>query len=159
ISISLIAVFIPLLLMGGIVGRLFREFAVTLSASILVSMVVSLTTTPMMCAYLLKDERAEKHGRLYTASEKCFDGVLSLYRKTLHWVLANPALTLVVLFLTIALNVLLIVKIPKGFFPVEDTGAISGGVQGPQDSSFPAMNDAVELIGAVIIVDPGVEDM
>jgi multidrug efflux pump len=159
ISISLIAVFIPLLLMGGIVGRLFREFAVTLSASILVSMVVSLTTTPMMCAYLLKDERAEKHGRLYMASEKCFDGVLSLYRKTLHWVLANPALTLVVLFLTIALNVLLIMKIPKGFFPVEDTGAISGGVQGPQDSSFPAMNDAVQQIGAVIKKDPGVENV
>ena len=159
ISISLIAVFIPLLLMGGIVGRLFREFAVTLSASILVSMVVSLTTTPMMCAYLLKDERAEKHGRLYMASEKCFDGVLALYRKTLHWVLANPALTLVVLFLTIALNVLLIVKIPKGFFPVEDTGAISGGVQGPQDSSFPAMNDAVQQIGAAIKKDPGVENV
>jgi multidrug efflux pump len=159
ISISLIAVFIPLLMMGGIVGRLFREFAVTLSASILVSMVVSLTTTPMMCAYLLKDERAEKHGRLYMASEKCFDGVLSLYRKTLHWVLANPTLTLVVLFLTIALNVLLIVKIPKGFFPVEDTGAISGGVQGPQDSSFPAMNDAVQQIGAVIKKDPGVENV
>ena len=87
ISISLIAVFIPLLLMGGIVGRLFREFAVTLSTAILVSMVISLTTTPMMCAYLLKDERAEKHGRLYMASEKCFDSVLSLYRRSLHWVL------------------------------------------------------------------------
>jgi len=159
ISISLIAVFIPLLLMGGIVGRLFREFAVTLSASILVSMMVSLTTTPMMCAYLLKDERAERHGRLYMASEKCFDSVLTLYGKTLHWVLANPTPTLVVLFLTIALNVLLIVKIPKGFFPVEDTGAISGGVQGPQDSSFPAMNDAAQQIGAVIKKDPGVDNV
>ena len=126
ISISLIAVFIPLLLMGGIVGRLFREFAVTLSTAILVSMIISLTTTPMMCAYLLKNERAEKHGRMYMASEKFFDWVLSLYRGSLHWVLDNPALTLVVLFLTIALNVVLIVKIPKGFFPVEDTGAIAG---------------------------------
>ena len=98
ISISLIAVFIPLLLMGGIVGRLFREFAVTLSTSIVVSMVISLTTTPMMCAYLLKSEREEKHGRVFTASEKFFDWVLSLYRDTLNWVLDHPALTLVCSF-------------------------------------------------------------
>ena len=95
ISISLIAVFIPLLLMGGIVGRLFREFAVTLSTAIFVSMIISLTTTPMMCAYLLRSERAEKHGRIYAASEKFFDWVLSLYRDSLHWVLDNPTLTLV----------------------------------------------------------------
>jgi multidrug efflux pump len=159
ISISLIAVFIPLLLMGGIVGRLFREFAVTLSASILVSMIVSLTTTPMMCAYLLKNERTEKHGRIFTASEKVFDGVLSLYRRSLHWVLDHPALTLSVLFLTIVLNVVLIVKIPKGFFPVEDTGAISGRVQGPQDSSFPAMDNAIRQIGGVIKNDPAVANV
>jgi multidrug efflux pump len=159
ISLSLISVFIPLLLMGGIVGRLFREFAITLSASIVVSMIVSLTTTPMMCAYLLKSERGEKHGRLFTASEKVFDGVLSLYRRTLHWVLDHPILTLGVLFVTIALNVVVIAKIPKGFFPVEDTGSIAGGVQGPQDSSFPAMNDAVQQIGAVIRKDPGVANV
>ncbi len=159
ISISLIAVFIPLLLMGGIVGRLFREFAVTLSTAILVSMVISLTTTPMMCAYLLKNERAEKHGRIYTASEKFFDWVLSLYRRSLHWVLDHPTLTLVVLFLTIALNVVLIIKIPKGFFPVEDTGAISGGVRGPQDSSFPAMNNSIQQIGGVIKNDPAVANV
>jgi multidrug efflux pump len=159
ISLSLIAVFIPLLLMGGIVGRLFREFAVTLSASIVVSMIVSLTTTPMMCAYLLKNERAEKHGRIFTATEKVFEGMLSLYRSTLRWVLEHPALTLGVLFVTIALNVLVIVKIPKGFFPVEDTGAISGGVQGPQDSSFPAMNDSIQQIGAVIGKDPAVANV
>ena len=159
ISISLIAVFIPLLLMGGIVGRLFREFAVTLSASILVSMIVSLTTTPMMCAYLLKNERTETHGRIFTASEKVFDGVLSLYRRSLHWVLDHPALTLSVLFLTIVLNVVLIVKIPKGFFPVEDTGAISGRVQGPQDSSFPAMDNAIRQIGGVIKNDPAVANV
>src|SRR5208282_3547825 len=108
ISISLIAVFIPLLLMGGIVGRLFREFAVTLSTAVFVSMLISLTTTPMMCAYLLKSERGEKHGRLYMASEKFFDGMLSLYRRSLRWVLDHPAPTLVVLFITIALNVVLI---------------------------------------------------
>jgi multidrug efflux pump len=159
ISLSLIAVFIPLLLMGGIVGRLFREFAVTLSTSILVSMVISLTTTPMMCAYLLRNERVEQHGRLYKGSEKVFNWVLSLYRGSLRWVLDNPTPTLVVLFLTIAVNVLLIVKIPKGFFPVEDTGAINGGVQGPQDSSFTAMNDAIQQIGAVIKKDPGVQNV
>ncbi len=159
ISISLIAVFIPLLLMGGIVGRLFREFAVTLSTSIVVSMVISLTTTPMMCAYLLKSEREEKHGRVFTASEKFFDWVLSLYRDTLNWVLDHPALTLCVLFLTIALNVVVIVKISKGFFPVEDTGAISGSVRGPQDSSFPAMNSSVQQIIGVIGRDPAVANV
>jgi multidrug efflux pump len=159
ISISLIAVFIPLLLMGGIVGRLFREFAVTLSTAIVVSMLVSLTTTPMMCAYLLRNERKEKHGRLYNASEKFFDWVLSLYRGSLRWVLANPTITLVLLFVTIALNVVLIVKIPKGFFVTEDTGSITGGVRGPQDSSFPAMDDSIRKIGDVIKNDPAIENV
>jgi len=159
ISISLIAVFIPLLLMGGIVGRLFREFAVTLSTSIVVSMVISLTTTPMMCAYLLRNERAAKHGRIFTASENVFEWVLRLYRHTLHWVLDHPTLTLSVLFLTIALNVVVIIKIPKGFFPVEDTGAISGSVRGPQDSSFPAMNSSVQQIIDVIKNDPAVANV
>jgi multidrug efflux pump len=122
-------------------------------------MIVSLTTTPMMCAYLLKNERTEKHGRIFTASEKVFDGVLSLYRRSLHWVLDHPALTLSVLFLTIVLNVVVIVKIPKGFFPVEDTGAISGRVQGPQDSSFPAMDNAIRQIGGVIKNDPAVANV
>ena len=158
ISISLIAVFIPLLLMGGIVGRLFREFAVTLSTAIVVSMAISLTTTPMMCAYLLKDESAQKHGRLYMANERAFDWVLSLYRGSLRWVLDNPALTMIVLFLTIALNVVLIIRIPKGFFPTEDTGLIAGGVQGPQDSSFAAMNSAIQQIGAVVKKDPAVAE-
>src|SRR6204780_5251523 len=159
ISISPIAVFIPLLLMGGIVGRLFREFAVTLPTAVFVSMIISLTTTPMMCAYLLRNERAEKHGRLYMASEKFFEWVLSLYRGSLHWVLKHPALTLVVLFITIALNVWLIVKIPKGFFPVEDTGALSGAVRGPQDSSFPAVDKSIRQIGAVIKNDPAVANV
>jgi multidrug efflux pump len=159
ISISLIAVFIPLLLMGGIVGRLFREFAVTLSTSIVVSMMISLTTTPMMCAYLLKSEREVKHGRLFAASENVFEGTLRLYRATLHWVLDHSLLTLTVLFLTIALNVLVIIKISKGFFPVEDTGAISGSVRGPQDSSFPAMNSSVQQIIGVIKRDPAVANV
>jgi multidrug efflux pump len=159
ISISLIAVFIPLLMMGGIVGRLFREFAVTLSTAVFVSMIISLTTTPMMCAYLLRNERTEKHGRIYMASEKFFDWVLSLYRGSLHWVLEHPTLTLVVLFVTIALNVVLIVKIPKGFFPVEDTGAINGSVRGPQDSSFPAMDNSIRQIGAVIKSDSAVQNV
>jgi multidrug efflux pump len=159
ISISLIAVFIPILLMGGIVGRLFREFAITLSTAILVSMVISLTTTPMMCAYLLKDEKHVKHGRMYMYSERFFDWILSLYRGSLHWVLENYVLTLVVLVLTVALNVVLIVKLPKGFFPQQDTGALIGGVQGPQDASFPAMNESVEQIVKVIKSDPAVQHM
>ena len=159
ISISLIAVFIPILLMGGIVGRLFREFAITLSTAIIVSMVISLTTTPMMCAYLLKDEKHVKHGRMYMASERFFDWILSLYRNSLHWVLENYVLTLVVLVLTIALNVVLIAKLPKGFFPQQDTGALVGGVQGPQDASFPAMNESIVNIAKVITADPGVQHM
>jgi multidrug efflux pump len=159
ISISLIAVFIPLLMMGGIVGRLFREFAITLSTSIVVSMMISLTTTPMMCAHLLKDERAVKHGRVFTASENVFEWALRLYRRTLHWVLDHPVLTLTVLFLTIALNVVLIVKIPKGFFPVEDTGAITGAVRGPQDASFPVMDNGIQQISGVIKKDPAVENV
>ena len=157
ISISLIAVFIPLLLMGGIVGRLFREFAITLSTAIIVSMVISLTTTPTMCAYLLKDQRHAKHGRMYLATERFFDWILSLYRRSLHWVLENPGLTLFVLFLTVALNVVVIIKIPKGFFPQQDTGSLGGGVQGPQDSSFPAMNNAIQRLGKVIKDDPAVQ--
>src|SRR6202522_4117534 len=159
ISISLIAVFIPLLLMGGIVGRPFREFAITLSTAIVVSMIISLTTTPMMCAYLLKSERTQKHGRIYMASEKTFDWLLSLYERTLKWVLANPALTLIVLVFTIALNVGLIIKIPKGFFPEQDTGAITGGLEGPQDSSFPAMNSSIQQVVGVIKNDSAVANV
>jgi multidrug efflux pump len=159
ISISLIAVFIPLLMMGGIVGRLFREFAVTLSTSVFVSMIISLTTTPMMCAYLLKPESKEKHGRLYMASEKVFDWILSLYRGSLGWVLEHPVLTLFVLFATIALNVIVIIKIPKGFFPVEDTGSITGSVRGPQDASFPSMDNSIRQIGAVVKSDPAVANV
>ncbi len=112
-----------------------------------------------MCAYLLKSERTEKHGRIYMASEKFFDWVLSLYRRSLHWVLEHPTPTLLVLLVTIVLNVVLIVKIPKGFFPVEDTGAITGSVRGPQDSSFPAMDNSVRQIGGVIKSDRAVQNV
>jgi len=159
ISISLIAVFIPLLLMGGIVGRLFREFAVTLSAAIVVSMIVSLTATPMMCAFLLKDERAQKQGRFAAAGEKTFEGVLSWYRRSLRWVLDHPTPTLLVLLLTILLNVVLVVEIPKGFFPQQDTGALAGAVQGPQEASFPVMDASLKSIVAVVRKDAGVDNV
>jgi multidrug efflux pump len=158
-STSLIAVFIPLLLMGGIVGRLFREFAVTLSTAILVSMVISLTTTPMMCAHLLKPHNRETHGSVYRASEKFFEGMLDVYRHSLLWVLDNSGLMLVVLLLTIALNVVLIIKIPKGFFPQQDTGALVGAVQGPQDASFPVMDNSVKALVNVIKADPAVANV
>jgi multidrug efflux pump len=159
ISMSLIAVFIPLLLMGGIVGRLFREFAVTLSTAIVVSMVVSLSTTPMMCAYILKSEHEQKHGRVYMASERLFEWVLNLYRRSLRWTLDNPGLVLTVLFLTIALNVAIAIKIPKGFFPQQDTGQLNGNMRGPQDSSYPPMNEALLKIQGVIKSDPAVKNV
>ena len=159
ISISLVAVFIPLLLMGGIVGRLFREFAVTLSTAIVVSMVISLTTTPTMCAYLLRNEHDRPHGRLYMFTERVFNGILNVYRRSLHWVLENPALTLTVLFLTIALNVLIIIKIPKGFFPQQDTGSLAGALRGPEDASFPAINGALQQVEQVIKKDPAVQNV
>ena len=159
ISVSLIAVFIPLLLMGGIVGRLFREFAITLSTAIVVSMVVSLTTTPMMCAYLLKSEHTKKHGRVYMASENFFQWVLNLYRRSLRWVLENPGLVLTGLFLTIALNVAIVIKIPKGFFPQQDTGQLNGNMRGPQDASYPPMSAALLRIQDVIRSDPAIKSV
>ena len=156
ISMSLIAVFIPILMMGGIVGRLFREFAVTLSTAILVSMVISLTTTPMMCAHLLKAHEEEKHGRLYRFNERLFNWILGRYTNSLRWFLDNPGLVLTVLLLVIALNVVIITRVPKGFFPQQDTGAIVGGVQGPQDASFPLMDNSVLQLVDVIKADPAV---
>ena len=158
ISISLVVVFIPILLMGGIVGRLFREFAVTLSTAIVVSMIISVTTTPMMCAHLLKAEE-ERHGRLYRLSERAFDSMLSGYRHSLEWVLENPVLVLMVLVLIVALNVVLVIKIPKGFFPQQDTGALVGGIQGPQDASFQVMNDSIQKLVGVIKSDPAIQNV
>ena len=159
ISMSLIAVFIPLILMGGIVGRLFREFAITLSTAILVSMVISLTTTPMMCAHLLKGERNRKHGRMYMLSERFFDWILSVYRRSLRWMLDNPALVLTALGLTIALNVAIVYKIPKGFFPQQDTGSLAGAMRGPEDASYPSMNSTLVLVQKQIKEDAAVQNV
>ena len=157
ISVSLCAVFIPILLMGGIVGRLFREFAVTLATAIVISMVISLTTTPMMCAHLLKaHSKEEKHNLFSRAIEKFLNGMIAGYRHSLAWVLDNPLLTIIVLALTVALNVVVIYRIPKGFFPLQDTGVVMGGMQGPQDASFPFMNFSAQQLVGVIKNDPAV---
>ena len=159
ITISLISVFIPLLLMGGIVGRLFREFAVTLSTAIVVSMMISLTTTPTMCAYLLKSEHGVKHGRVYMAFDRFFAWLLTLYRRSLRWTLGNFALVLTVLLLTIALNVVTAIKIPKGFFPQQDTGQLNGAIRGSEDASFPAMNAALVQAEGIVKQDPAVANV
>jgi len=159
ISLSLIAVFIPILLMAGIVGRLFREFAITLSTAIVISMLISLTTTPMMCAYLLKDERAVKHGRAYRVSERGFTWMVSTYSRSLAWVLKHPVPMLILLLLTIGLNFYLMYIIPKGFFPQQDTGVITGSARGPQDASFPVMDNSVLQIEKVIQADPAVANV
>jgi multidrug efflux pump len=156
ISISLIAVFIPLLLMGGIIGRLFREFSITLSTAILVSMVISLTTTPMMCARVLRSEHSVKHGRLYAWSERGFQGLLNGYRRSLTWVLDHPGLMLLVFLATVVLNGILLTRVPLGFFPQQDTGILSGGFQGPQSTSFYAMSKGVKEANIIISQDPGV---
>ena len=157
ISMSLIAVFIPILMMGGIIGRLFREFAVTLSTAIVISMVISLTTTPCMCAHVLKAHKeGEKHNWFYRTSESFFDGMVSIYRRSLTWVLDNPALILIVLLLTIALNVLIALQDSHGLFPQQDTGVIMGQVQGPQDASFPFMNFSTLSLVNIVKNDPAV---
>jgi multidrug efflux pump len=155
ISISLVAVFIPLLLMGGIVGRLFREFSVTLAIAILVSMVVSLTATPMMCAHLLR--KHESHGWLYRKSEQAFNAVIRAYGRTLSGVLRFPAITLAVLLATIALNVYLYTYVSKGFFPQQDNGRIMGSIQADQDTSFQAMDKTLVQMSKIIIADPAVD--
>jgi multidrug efflux pump len=156
-SVSLVAVFIPILLMGGMVGRLFREFAVTLSAAILVSLVVSLTVTPMMCATILKDEEPRVHGKLYRASEAMFIWLHSHYGTSLRWALVHRRITLGVTVLTVIASISLFIFIPKGFFPEQDTGRISGTVQAAQDISFQAMRDKLTLIVDIIKQDPDVE--
>jgi multidrug efflux pump len=155
ISISLVAVFIPLLLMGGVVGRLFREFAVTLAVAILVSMVVSLTATPMMCAHLLKEQ--ESHGRLYRTSERAFNRVVKAYGRTLSTVLRYPGITLAVLLATIALNVYLYIYVPKGFFPQQDNGRMMGAIQADQDTSFKAMDKTLLQMVNMIVADPAID--
>ena len=154
-SISLVAVFIPLLLMGGIVGRLFREFAVTLSVAIAISLVVSLTTTPMMCAHLLKEHR--EHGWVYRATERAFQASVNLYGATLSAALRAAPLTLAILIATIGLNVYLFVRVSKGFFPMQDNGRMMGAIQGDQDTSFQAMNAILQRMVAIVDADPAVD--
>jgi multidrug efflux pump len=158
-SLSLIAVFVPILFMGGVVGRIFHEFAFVLTTSIAVSMLVSLTVTPMMCSRLLKPVGAEKHNRIYRAFEHAFELLLSGYRHTLTWALEHPVLILVTLFATLALNVVLIGRVPKGFFPLQDTGSIQGGMQGAQDASFQSMRDSVIAVEKVVQADPAVQNV
>jgi multidrug efflux pump len=154
-STSLVAVFIPLLLMGGIVGRLFREFSVTLSVAITVSMLISLTTTPMMCAHLLREQRG--HGWLYRASERGFNFVVDIYGRMLAGVLRHSFVTLLVLLVTIALNVYLFIRVPKGFFPQQDNGRLSGSVQADQDTSFTAMDSILRQYVSIVAADPAVD--
>jgi multidrug efflux pump len=158
-SISLIAVFIPILLMGGIVGRLFREFAVTLSVAIVVSLAVSLTTTPMMCALFLKPEHSVEHGRIYRASERVFLWSAEAYATGLRWVLRRQPFMLFLTLATICLSVYLYIIIPKGFFPQQDTGRLGGTIVGSQDLSFPAMQEKLKQFTDLVMLDPSVESM
>jgi len=156
ISLSLIAVFIPLLLMGGIVGRLFREFAMTVGIAVVMSAIVSLTLTPMMCSRFLRHQT--KHGRLYRFIESGFDLMIGFYRRTLEIALRHSFITLMVFFATMALTVVLYIAIPKGFFPTQDTGAVFGISEGPQDVSFSEMVRLQEEVGKVVSADPDVEN-
>ncbi len=159
ISISLIAVFIPILLMGGIVGRLFREFAVTLSVAIAISMVISLTTTPMMCSRILRPASEEKHGRLFQASDRALRWVMGGYERSLGWVLKHPLLTLTTWFVTLLTTLALYWFIPKGFFPQQDTGRITGSIQAAQDISFGGMEKLMTQYVAIVQADPAVENV
>ena len=159
LTISLIAVLIPLLFMGDIVGRLFREFAITLSITILASAAVSLTITPMMCSRLLKHTPAEKQGRFYLASERAFNAVIDYYAKTLRFVLRYQSTTLLIAIGTLALTIFLFVVIPKGFFPIQDTGVIQGVSEAAQSVSFPEMSSEQQQLTQIILKDPAVANL
>jgi len=156
ITLSLIAVFIPLFLMGGYVGKLFQEFAITITASLLLSLVISLTLTPMMCARLLKDDSRKTHGRFYLMFERGFDSLLALYSRGLRVVLRHRFATLLAMLLTIALTGYLFVIIPKGFFPQQDTGQIVGITEASQDISFSAMSERQQALVGILLKDPAV---
>src|SRR3989475_1930887 len=159
LTVSLIAVLIPLLFMGDIVGRLFREFAVTLSVTILVSAVVSLTLTPVMCAKLLRHKPESEQSRFYRASDRAFKSVIAFYGRTLTWVFEHQTATLWVAAATLVCTVLLYIFISKGFFPVQDTGVILGVSEAPQSVSFTAMADRQQALARVILQDPAVESL
>ncbi len=158
LTVSLIAVLIPLLFMGDVVGRLFREFAVTLAVTIVISAVVSLTLTPMMCSRILKHNSGQQ-GRLYRASERVFESMVGFYGRTLRFVLRFQTITLLVAAATLALTIYLYIVIPKGFFPVQDTGVIQGISQAPETISFPAMAERQQQLASVILEDPAVESL
>src|SRR5271165_1854736 len=158
-SLSLIAVFVPILLMGGLIGRLFREFAMTLSAAIVISLVVSLTVTPMMCAYLLADRNEYAHGRLYRAGERFFDAVLNLYDRTLRRALRWPAVVMLSLFATLGAAIYLSFIIPKGFVPQQDNGLIMGGLFADQSTSFQLMQQKMTQFVEILRQDPAVESV
>ncbi len=159
LTVSLIAVLIPLLFMGDVVGRLFREFAVTLAVTIILSAVVSLTLTPMMCSRILKHDPKAQQGRFYQSSERVFERMIAFYGRTLKFVLEFQGLTLVVALATLVLTILLYIIIPKGFFPVQDTGVIQGISQAPPNVSFQAMEDKQQQLAEVILKDPAVESL
>ena len=159
LTVSLIAVLIPLLFMGDITGRLFREFAVTLAVTILISAVVSLTLTPMLCAKLLRHKKDAHEGRFYKASERVFENTIAFYGRTLTWVLRHRTLTLLVAAGTLGLTVFLYIAIPKGFFPVQDTGQIQGVSEADQSVSFSEMSRLQQRVAAVILQDPAVESL
>lgn len=159
LTVSLVAVLIPLLFMGEVVGRLFREFAITLGITIVISAIVSLTLTPMMCAKLLKPSTEEKRGRFYRTSQEYFDRVIGFYGKTLTWVLERQRATLWVALGTLALTLVLFYFVPKGFFPVQDTGVIQGISEAPQSISFTAMAGRQQALARVILKDPAVESL
>src|SRR5256712_5293338 len=159
LTVSLIAVLIPLLFMGDIVGRLFREFAVTLSVTILVSAIVSLTLTPVMCAKLLRHKSEAEQSRFYRASDRAFQSVIAFYGRTLTWVFERQTATLWVAAATLVCTVLLYIFIPKGFFPVQDTGVILGVSEAPQSVSFTAMADRQQALARVILQDPAIESL
>jgi multidrug efflux pump len=156
-SISLVAVFIPILLMSGIIGRLFREFAMTISISIMISLAISLATTPMMCAILLRNESRQRHGRLYRASERFFHGMLNVYRRTLNVAFQHPLTIMLIFAVVLGLNVYLYIIIPKGFFPQQDTGRIIGSIQADQSISFQLMQKKLTQFVTIIKNDPAVE--
>ena len=158
-STSLIAVFIPILLMGGLVGKLFREFAVTLSVAIATSLLVSLTTTPMLCSQFLKSRDAHRHGRIYRASESAFQWLHREYASGLRWVLRHQFLMLCVVFGTVALNGYLFKIVPKGFFPQQDTGRLGGRTMAAQDISFPAMRDKQRMLAQMVMEDPAIHSV
>jgi multidrug efflux pump len=159
LTVSLIAVLIPLLFMGDIVGRLFREFAITLSVTILLSAVISLTLTPMMCARLLKRQSERNRNRLYLASERVFNRIVNFYGRTLQWVLKRQTATLLVAVATLVLTIVLYVVVPKGLFPVQDTGIIQAISQAPQTISFTAMAEKQQALADVVLKDPAVESL